>query len=518
MSSTRPSINIHPNSHQPSLLGLSQTHFDVLVIGGGPSGGSAAINCAISGLSVLLVEAELAGGECGNWACIPSKALLRPLEIVAEGSHVGGAKELLVRTLQEQRGVNGQNGKGDAVVDLEGAWAFRDKCTNSWNDASGVAAMESLGVKVARGFASFVGPRKVQVKGWHDDDVLVVTADAVVLATGSEPVIPDIEGLKAAGYWTPREAVSAKEVPDHLIILGAGLVGCEMATVYGQFGSNVSLIAKSDKILSKVVNEAAERVAKSLVQKGVNIKTNADVTSVRRDGKKVEIVLADGLVIAGSEILVAVGRRARTAGMALGSIEGVEEGKPINVDESTRAVDVADGWLYAVGDINGSGWTTHMGMYHATVAANNIIAKKKGLKPSYDLLFSTKFSMNAVPQVCFTDPAIAWVGMSLKQAEEKGIRAREVSVNTSGPGSHVYLQEERYEGWAQWVLEIGTGKLLGATFVGRGTANLLHASTVAIVGGMSWMQMLHAVPSFPTLSEAYWLLVQKSALTEEQTK
>lgn len=509
MSTTRPDIDVHPKTHLPS--SVTQEKWDVVVIGGGPAGQAAAIKCATGGLSVLMAEVELAGGECQNWACVPSKALLRPLEVAADAMSVGGTREKL--RLWQKPHDSGAN------VDLQGLFAYRDKCTVNWNDGPGIAALEGLGVKVAHGLASIVAPRKVQIRDWHSDGSVLVEAVAVVIATGSEPFIPNIEGLRDSGYWTPREAVSANKVPAHLIILGAGLVGTEMATAYGQFGSQVTLITTQNRLLPKVVPHAAELVANSLTQSGVNIRVDAHVRKVKRHNGLIEVELADGSSLTGSEILIATGRRARTAGMGLTVVKGLTEGAHIAVDESMCAVAVPEGWLYAIGDTNGLAWTTHVGMYQAIICANSILAKSRGsyqqqLEKGNDLRISRRHSANANPQTCFTDPQVSWVGMSLEDAKRMGIKAREVSVDTGGPGTHSYLHSEGYTGWAQWVIETETGRLLGAVFVGRAVANLLHASTVAIVGGMTWRQLFHAVPSFPTLSEVYQLLVEKCAATE----
>ncbi|KAK5953616.1 hypothetical protein OHC33_005560 [Knufia fluminis] len=508
MSTTRPDIDVHPKTHLPS--SITQTKWNVIVIGGGPAGQAAAIKCATGGLSVLIVESELTGGECQNWACVPSKALLRPLEVAADAASVGGTREKL-RSCAEARGT-----AGNVNVDLQGLFEYRDKCAVNWNDGPGIAALGGLGVSITHGFALVVGKGKVQIKDWHSGGSVLVEAVAVVVATGSEPFIPDIEGLRESGYWTPREAVSANEVPDHLIILGAGLVGTEMATVYGQLGSRVTLITRQKRILPKVVEYAAELVANSLRQTGVDIRVETHVRKVKRRNGLVEAELADSSDLTGREILIATGRRARTAGMGLTTVKGLTEGAHIDVDESMCAVTVPEGWLYAIGDTNGLAWTTHMGMYQAVICANTILAKARGsyqhqLDNGNDLRISRRHSATATPQTCFTDPQVSWVGLSLKDTKRMNINAREVSVDTGGPGTHSYLHSEGYTGWAQWVIETGTGRLLGAVFVGRGVANLLHASSVAIVGGLTWRQLFHAVPSFPTLSEVYQLLVEKCA-------
>ncbi|KAK5701069.1 Pyridine nucleotide-disulfide oxidoreductase, dimerization domain [Elasticomyces elasticus] len=501
MSQTRPDIGAHPKHRR--IGNLTQHKWDVVILGGGPTGQTAAVRIAGAGLSVLLVERELAGGECQNWACVPSKALLRPLEIASDARAVGGIQEALAT----------KHGKGKSdVIDLQGLWGFRDRATFNWNDTGNSEMLERLGVVVVHGSGSLQSAQKVVIRDWYSDESVDIEAKSVVIATGSESKIPPVNGLTDAKFWTPREAVSAREVPPHLVIFGAGPVGSEFATIYSQLGSRVTLVTTGAQILPGMVSRAAKTVHDSLVKMGVEIRVDAHATEVQRREGKVIIGFSDGSKLEGSEILIATGRKTRTTGIGLTAFS-IQEAVPVAVDQHMRAKDIAGGWLYAIGDTNGIGNTTHMGMYEATICAQHIIGKSgKTIVPGTDSALPQL--RDTVPQTCFTEPQVSWVGQSLAQATGKGIEAKEISVETGGPGTHSYLYAENYTGWAQWVIEVKTGKLLGAVFVGKGVANLLHASTVAIVGGMTWQQMLHAVPSFPTLSEAYNLLVQQSLSTE----
>lgn len=252
-------------------------------------------------------------------------------------------------------------------VDLEGVWARRDRFTKGWDDTANLKMMHDGGVDVVHGFGAVLGERRVGVTGWYGEKEMVELQAkvAVVVATGSEPVVPAIEGLKEAGFWTPREAVSAREVPEHLIVLGAGAVGTEMATAYREFGSEVTLVT-TGKVLSRVAEEASRRVEEGLKKSGVDVRVSPYTKSVKREDGKVTVTFSDGTMVTGTEILVATGRRARTVGVGLEKVGAPSEGVWVDVDESMCARSVSGGWLYAAGDTNGISPTTHMGKYQVS--------------------------------------------------------------------------------------------------------------------------------------------------------
>ena len=500
MSQTRPDIDVHPRSHPSEAL--SRHVFDVVIIGGGPAGLTTAGRVAQGGLSVLLIESELVGGECACWACIPSKALLRASESIKGVQAVGGAREML-------KDINGADKfSAQPDIDLRGMWARRDMFVHQWKDDFLLNQMSSAGIEVIHGVGQLSGEKKVEIKDWHSGEMIEVEArHAVVMATGSVPVIPDsIEGLKASKYWTPREAVSASHVPDHLIVLGAGAVGTEMATLYNQIGSKVTLIAHL--LLPKVVPEAAAMVQQELAKAGVDVRLGLGVDKVSRLGKTVTAVLSDGAVVEGTEILVAAGRRAQTNNMTLERVGLPCEGRWIPVDDSMCVTSISGDWLYAVGDLNGRALMTHIAKYQAKLAGNSIVAKARGRyheevkSQAWDRLTAKPTGL-AIAQSIFTDPQVAASGLTPDQARGRGIDVRTISVKQDGPGA--MLHAEGYQGWAQWVIDDG-GRLVGATFVGRDAVDLLQASTMAIVGRMTVEQIWHVTPPFPTLSEVYTTL------------
>jgi len=506
MSSTRPEIIVHPKSFPPS--DLQSRTYDVVIIGGGPAGETTAAGVIRGGLTALLVESELFGGECPYWACVPSKALLRASEVITIANMVGGARQRLEVLTTKY----GEPPKPE--VNLEGLWERRDMFAHDWTDDFQVKGMRSIGVDVAHGFGRVCGVKKVAIKDWHSkEEVEVEAKHAVVVATGSTLIVPSIEGLKDSAYWTPRDAVSAREVPDHLIVLGAGAVGAEMATLYNQLGSKVTLISNS--LLPKMVPEVGETIRESFTKAGVDVKLGLKVTSVSREGLNIKVFLSDNSMVEGTQLLIATGRRARTTGMTLESISAATEGAWIEVDDSMCVKAVSDGWLYAVGDVNGRALMTHIAKYQARIAGHAIVAKSKG---TYDSEVRAKEwdksvakpTGRAIAQSIFTDPQVAACGLTPAEADLMGVKTRTVSVQMSGPGT--WLHADGYKGWAQWVVD-EHDRLIGATFVGRDVVDLVHASTTAIVGGMTLEQMWHVTPPFPTMSEVYTTLSEAAETT-----
>ena len=488
-------INLHPSDH--SIDSLDSNVYDVIVIGSGPPGRTAAARAAASGLKALIIENELFGGDCPFWACIPSKALLRPSEALEAARAVSGARQLI---------------SNERSVDVGGVLDRRDLITEKWDDTFMVKTSEAANVDIVRGRGRIAGMKKVSIIEHNKTDGVDLEArHAIVLATGSDPIMPDIPGLMESNPWTPREAVSADQIPGHLIIIGGGVVGCEMATAYAALGK-VTLVCASTELLPKYEPEAGKRVRESLAARGVVVLASARVSSVSRvSHESVKVTLLGGDSIHGSEVLVATGRKPRTRDIGLERI-GLQRDKPLQVDDSLCVCTVEGDWLYAIGDANGRSHTTHMGKYQARVAADNIVARAQSetVKPVPWSKYSATADHAAAPQVIFTDPNVATVGLSFSEAEEKGLSVKKVAVDFGFPGAFVH--SDNYAGWAQWVVERDSNKLIGATFVGREASSLLHASTVAVVGEVPLDRLMHAVPSFPTLSEIYLSLMEACGL------
>jgi pyruvate/2-oxoglutarate dehydrogenase complex dihydrolipoamide dehydrogenase (E3) component len=496
-------INLHPKSHPPSSLKLHT--YDVICLGSGWAGRVIAARCVAAGLTALVIEKELIGGDCPFWACVPSKALLRPAEALEAAKMVGGAKERLISE--------------NIAVDVEAVFRRRDAYTSRWDDNDHLVPMvENSGADLVRGVGKIIGEKKVIVDN-DQDSVELDARHAVAICTGSEPAIPSIPGLAEAKPWGPREATSSSIVPEHLLVLGGGVVGCEMATAYSSFGSKVTLISSSTELLPRLDPEAGKLVRESLTRRGVTVLLLTSIKSVQREtlGGRVITQLSSRQTLTGSEILVATGRRPVTQNIGLESIglrHLAESGRPLPVDESLCMTEVAGNWLYAAGDVNGRALMTHTSKYHGRIAANAIIARAEGEFPQHPAKFDS-FSATAdhfsVPQVIFTNPTVASVGLTRTAAEHEGRVVREITAPVATLGAKLHA-EGYADGWAQWIVDADSGVLLGATIVGQDAADLLHASTIAVVGGMKLQQLVHAIPCFPTMSEVYINLIDAAGL------
>ena len=322
-----------------------------------------------------------------------------------------------------------------------------------------------------------------------------------MVATGSGPAMPPIDGLSDAKPWTNREATTAKQPPGRLTILGGGVVGVEMAQAWRTLGSQVTLIEAADRLLAREEPFASEHVEQSLREHGVDVRKGAMAAAVRSEGAEVVVELDSGDSIPGDELLVAIGRRPNTTDVGVETV-GLEPGKPIEVDDWMRAPGLE--WLYAIGDANGRALLTHMGKYQARIAADKILG------PGGPCLI---LDGARAPRVTFTDPQVAAVGYTLAAAQEAGLNARAVEVSTQGSAGASFYGRDDAIGTTRLVVDDDAGVLLGATFTGPEVAEFLQAATIAVVARVPLEMLAHAIPAFPTRSELWLYLMEKLGLS-----
>jgi pyruvate/2-oxoglutarate dehydrogenase complex dihydrolipoamide dehydrogenase (E3) component len=467
---------------------MAAREFDLIVIGAGAIGENVADRAVQGGLSAGLVEAELVGGECSYWACMPSKALLRAGAVLRAADDVDGAKQAV-----------------SGGVDPRGVLRRRDTIVHDWNDASQVRWVERAGIELIRGHARFTGPKRLIVTAADGTVTELIARHAITVSTGSAALLPDISGLAEVRPWTSREATSAKRVPESLAILGGGVVGCEMATAYASMGCRVTLLSRGP-LLDKLEPFAGEAVQASLGELGVDVRIGVDAASMHRTEKNVVIELVDGSRVLAEELLVAIGRTPRTDDLGVENI-GLTPGHWLTVDD-TMQVKGFD-WLYATGDVNHRALLTHQGKYQARAAGDVIAARAKGT-PVDDAPWGRHVAtadIEAVPQVTFTDPEVASVGLTAEAAKKAGYDIRVVDYDLSWIAGASALADH-YEGHARAVIDAEHEVMIGVTFVGREVGEMLHAATIAVVGKVPLKRLWHAVPAYPTLSEVWLRLLE----------
>jgi pyruvate/2-oxoglutarate dehydrogenase complex dihydrolipoamide dehydrogenase (E3) component len=468
--------------------------YDVIVLGAGSTGENAADIAVQGGLSAVIVERELVGGECSYWACMPSKALLRPPQAIGAARAVEGAKQA----------VSGR-------LDVAAVLRRRDTYTSHWKDDSQVEWLKNAGIDLVRGSGRLAGERTVTVTGSDGTESVLTARHAVVIATGSTAFLPPIDGLAEARPWTSRDATSARSIPPRLVILGGGVIGVEMATAYAALGAEqVTLVEGGPRLLAKNEPFASEAVAAALRAQGVDVRTGVQAVAVRRaaGGGPVTLIVDGGEEFEGDELLVAVGRRANTSGIGIETV-GLEPERFIDVDDTMRVTAVDAGWLYAAGDVNGRVLLTHQGKYQARAAGAAIVARAAG-KHVDGAAWSPEAATadhDAVPQVVFSDPEVSAVGLTEEEARGRGyaVRTAEYAIGNVA-GAAVYA--DGYSGNAKMVVNADRDVIVGVTFVGPNVGEMIHAATVAIVGEVPLSRLWHAVPSYPTISEIWLRLLE----------
>jgi dihydrolipoamide dehydrogenase len=468
--------------------------YDVIVIGLGQIGLTVVDRARAAGLSVAAVESELVGGDCTYYACVPSKAMLRPVVAVADARRVDGAREAFT-----------------GPVNPPGVFTRRDRYVSNWNDEGQANWVKSIGAELIRGHGRLDGPRRVAVETSSGATVRQTARHAVAICTGSRPAMPQLADLDAVRPWTNREATDSHSVPGRLAIVGGGGVGVEMASAYQGLGSSVTLLARTEGLLPRMEPFVGELVGRGLAEAGVDVRIGVTVTGVRRPESTgpVTLTLEDDSELEADEVLFATGRHPLTDDIGLETL-GLEPGSWLEIDETGSVRAVEDGWLYALGDVNRHALLTHQGKYQARIAGAAITARAAGLPVDSSPwgAHAVTADFHVVPQMFFCDPPAGAVGLTADQAERAGHRIRVIDVD---PGESVIgasLFADGYSGHARMVVDEERGCLLGVTFVGPGVEELIHSATVAVAAQVPISRLWHAVPCFPSISEVWLRLLE----------
>ncbi len=467
---------------------MHETEADAVVLGAGPAGEVIAGLLADAGLDVVIVEPRLVGGECSFYGCMPSKALLRPAELLAEVARVPGVRELVHGTLDPQH-----------VLDR------RDEVIHELDDDVQLPWLDERGIRLIRGHARFAGERTVEVRDGDRARERIVARRAVVVATGTRPATPPVPGLAEVGGWSNREGTTAEQVPGALIVLGGGPIGCELAQAWSSLGARVTVLETAPRILLKEEPFAAALVTERMRADGIDVRTGVTVAQAAREADgNVVVTLEGGEQIIADEILVAAGRTPNTDELGLDRIDvETDERGFLETDESLRVGGLP--WLFALGDVNGRALLTHQGKRQARVAGAHLLDRPGGaLRPDEP-------DGGRSPRVTFTEPQVAAVGYTLEAARDAGIDAVAIDAPTDGTAGASFIGKDA-GGTTRFVVDREHERLVGATFVGPGVAEQLHAATVAVAGQVPLALLDLATPAFPTRSETWLRLIDRGPL------
>jgi dihydrolipoamide dehydrogenase len=476
--------------------------WDVIVIGAGAAGENAA-QYAIqsSDRTAALVEPELVGGECSYWACMPSKVLLRPVELLDDARAVPGISQML-----------------SGSPDLEAVLVRRDSFTHHHDDSSQVKWAKGAGIDVVRGRARLAGEKTVELTEPDGSTRTLEARQAVVVATGSTATVPPVDGLREARPWTSRDVTNMRELPERVLVVGGGVVACESTTWLNGLGAReVTMVEIGPSLLGEQEAFVGETMAEQFAERGIKVLVDTEIESVERSGAQdtgigqihggPAKVVAGGSTFEVDEIVVAAGRTPATEDLGLERIGiDVSESDGYLTTDDHMAVVGGPHWLYAVGDVNGRALLTHMGKYQARIAGDVIAARAEG-RSIQGLRYRDVADHDIVPAVVFSQPQVASVGVGEATARERGIDVQALEYDIGSVAGASVLRDG-YSGKAKLVVDRASDTLVGATFLGPDVAELLHAATIAIVGKVPLETLWHAVPSYPTVSEIWLRLLE----------
>jgi pyruvate/2-oxoglutarate dehydrogenase complex dihydrolipoamide dehydrogenase (E3) component len=439
--------------------------FDVIVIGMGPAGEVAASRLLSGGKRVAVIERELIGGECGYWACIPSKTLLRGPEAAAEAEHAPGTDR--------------------PGLDWPRLRDYRDVMVRHLDDAKQITGYEQQGATVIKGDARIVGRDPWRVRAGDQE----VTADHVVLATGSAPLRPPIEGLDSVPVWTNREATGLREIPSRAVMLGGSAVGVELGQFLARMGCAVTLVQRGPRLVDREEPRVGELVADFLRAGGIDVRVGCQVTAARRDGADTIVDLDDGTSVRTDVVVLGTGRRPRTDGLGLDEVGVAPHSRGgLPVDGQCR---VTDDGLWAAGDITGVALFTHVAKYQGRILADTILGRPRTA------------GYTGVPRVIFADPEIAAVGLTREQAEQQGIDVSAAEIDLPNSLARPWTYDTEPAGTLGVLADRERGVLIGAWAVAPMAGEWIHQAALAIRAGVPLEILLDGVAQFPTYSEGY---------------
>jgi len=446
----------------------------VVVLGLGPGGAQVAEDLATAGLDVVGVDAGLVGGECPYWGCVPSKRMIRAASALAEA-----------------RRVDGLAGTATVVPDWAPVHAWiADVATDHWDDRVAIERLEGKGGVFLRGRGRLDGPRTVVVTTPEGDEVTVTASLAVVVATGSAPAVPPIEGLAGTPYWTNHEMIESPVLPRSIVVLGGGAIGCELAQVMARFGVDVTLVEYAPRLLALEEPAAGSLLAEVFSREGITVRTGVGAQRVEHAADGFTVTLSDGSSVLGERLLVATGRRVDLSAIGAGSAGIDTSARTLTVDDELRVVgpDGAVEGLYAIGDVTGSGAFTHVAVHQARVVVE---ALRSGTPTN------ATNPITALPRVTFTDPEIGAVGLTEKQARDQGLDVRVATASLEGAATRGWIHGPGNDGFITVVAVDGV--LVGATSAGPTGGEVLGALSVAVQARIPVAELRRQIWAYPTM-------------------
>jgi pyruvate/2-oxoglutarate dehydrogenase complex dihydrolipoamide dehydrogenase (E3) component len=436
--------------------------FDVVIIGAGPGGEVALNTLAKEGARIALLEENVIGGECSNWGCIPTKTLLRPTELKGKSMRAAGIMT--------------------PALEWPELSAYRDYMVSGHDDSKRVMGYEERGITVFKERGRITGPNRVEAAS------SALETDSIIIATGSEAVVPPIPGLAEAGYWTNREATDLTEIPESAVVVGGGAVGIELAQFLSRFGSRVTLVQGAERLADREARDIGDYLAEILAGDGIDLRLAVHAQSVRRENGRRIVELDDGAEVAGDALIIAVGRRPRTADLGLETVGIEPTRRGIEVDERCRA---GDG-VWAIGDVTGVAAFTHVAKYQGRIAAMDVLGHP------------AKADYRAVPRVTFTDPEVAAVGFTTEdEARMQGLDAVGVVIDLPRSIARPYTFQENPHGRLGIVVDADRDVMVGAWAVAPLASEWIHMAVLAIRAEIPVPVLKDTIAQFPSFSEAF---------------